>query len=363
MEVSELNLSEIQTPSLTVIENSDSGSIKLNINESPPTPKKSVNFGPGADLLMNQNNQKKMQSPKSDINLDDLNDIENINLNSKVGSSLSEKRSSMFSSSIKLSPPTPTSTSGLGGERLKVNFTTPNILPNASDSKGKDESKDGFKSFNNIPVNPDMKPQPTTQPMSNEERLREKLLYLRKLEDLERKGVTLSKKYSMESSLLEMKGEFELIKNEKEKKNSVKFQGKMLMAFVSALEFLNNKFDPFDVHLDGWSEAVNENIEEYDDVFTELHEKYRGKAKMAPELKLLFMLGGSGAMLHMTNTMFKSSMPGMDDIMRQNPELMQQFTIPCLKIRLDSPILCLILETNQGHHQWVLHQDLLIIKK
>ena len=38
------------------------------------------------------------------------------------------------------------------------------------------------------------------------------------------------------------------------------------------------------------------------------------------------MLGGSAAMLHMTNTMFKSSMPGMDDIMRQNPELMQQFT-------------------------------------
>ena len=326
MEVSELNLSEIQTPSLTVIENSDSGSIKLNINESPPTPKKSVNFGPGADLLMNQNNQKKMQSPKSDINLDDLNDIENINLNSKVGTSLSEKRNNMFSSSIKLNPPTPTSTPGLGDKKLKVNFATPNILPNASDSKGKDESKDGFKSFNNIPVNPDMKPQPTTQPMSNEERLREKLLYLRKLEDLERKGVTLSKKYSMESSLLEMKGEFELIKNEKEKKNSVKFQGKMLMAFVSALEFLNNKFDPFDLHLDGWSEAVNENIEEYDDVFTELHEKYRGKAKMAPELKLLFMLGGSGAMLHMTNTMFKSSMPGMDDIMRQNPELMQQFT-------------------------------------
>ena len=28
----------------------------------------------------------------------------------------------------------------------------------------------------------------------------------------------------------------------------------------------------------------------------------------------------------MTNTMFKSSLPGMDDIMKQNPELMQQFT-------------------------------------
>ena len=82
--------------------------------------------------------------------------------------------------------------------------------------------------------------------------------------------------------------------------------------------------DPFDLKLDGWSEAVNENIDEYDEVFGYV-EKYGGKAKMAPEIKLLFMLGGSAAMLHMTNTMFKSSMPGMDDIMRQNPELMQQF--------------------------------------
>ena len=28
----------------------------------------------------------------------------------------------------------------------------------------------------------------------------------------------------------------------------------------------------------------------------------------------------------MTNTMFKSALPGMDDIMRQNPDLMSQFT-------------------------------------
>jgi len=92
------------------------------------------------------------------------------------------------------------------------------------------------------------------------------------------------------------------------------------------LELLNNKFDPFDVKLDGWAEQLNENMEDYDDIFSELHEKYKSKAKMAPELKLLFQLGGSAIMVHMTNTMFKSSLPGMDDIMRQNPELMKQFT-------------------------------------
>ena len=36
-----------------------------------------------------------------------------------------------------------------------------------------------------------------------------------------------------------MKGEYELIKGEREKDNSKKFQAKMLMAFVSGLEFLN----------------------------------------------------------------------------------------------------------------------------
>ena len=35
--------------------------------------------------------------------------------------------------------------------------------------------------------------------MTQEEILREKLSYLRKLEALEKKGVTLTKKYSMES--------------------------------------------------------------------------------------------------------------------------------------------------------------------
>ena len=96
---------------------------------------------------------------------------------------------------------------------------------------------------------------------------------------------------------------------------SVKFQRKMLVAFITAIEFLNNKFDNLDLKLDGWSESIHENINDYDDVFEELHEKYKGSSQMAPELKLLLMVGGSGFMFHLTNTMFKSSLPG--DVMRQ----------------------------------------------
>jgi len=161
--------------------------------------------------------------------------------------------------------------------------------------------------------------------MSKEELLREKFKFLRKLETLETKGVNLTKKYSMESPLAEMQGEYEMIMEEKTKQNSVKFQGNMLMACINGIEFLNNRFDPFDVKLDGWSEQINENMTDYDDVFGELYDKYKSKASMAPELKLLFQLGGSAMMVHMTNTMFKSAMPGMDDILRQNPDLMRSF--------------------------------------
>ena len=36
------------------------------------------------------------------------------------------------------------------------------------------------------------------------------------------------------------------------------------------LEFWNNRFDPFDVKLDGWAEQLSENLDDYDEIFAEL---------------------------------------------------------------------------------------------
>jgi hypothetical protein len=172
------------------------------------------------------------------------------------------------------------------------------------------------------------KPEPVyEQPKTRtfEEIQKEKFEVLCKIERLEERGAKFTKKFSMESDLDEMKYELDRVIKNKESTQSVKFQRKMLVAAITAIEFLNNKFDPFELKLDGWSESIHENVNDYDDIFEELHEKYKQKAHMAPELRLLLMLGGSGIMFHLTNTMFKSSLPGMGDIMKQNPDLMQQF--------------------------------------
>ena len=161
--------------------------------------------------------------------------------------------------------------------------------------------------------------------MSDEEILQAKKELLYQFDRLEKKGMRLPRQFTLASSLEEMRLEYERLKRDREVDASVKFQRRMLMACVSGVEFLNGKFDPFDIKLDGWSENVHENIEDYDDVFEELHDKYKAKAKVAPELMLLFMLTSSGFMFHMTNSMFKSSLPGLDQVLKQNPELMKQF--------------------------------------
>jgi hypothetical protein len=153
----------------------------------------------------------------------------------------------------------------------------------------------------------------------------EKIDLLYKFKKLENQGIRTTMNYNMNSHLEDMRNEYIKLKKQREVDNSIKFQRKMLMACVTGLEFMNTRFDPFNVKLDGWSESVNENLNDYDEIFEELGEKYGGAGDMAPEIRLLFTLAGSAFMFHLSNTMFKSSIPGMDDVLRQNPELMKQF--------------------------------------
>ena len=160
----------------------------------------------------------------------------------------------------------------------------------------------------------------TTQDTTQE---KTELLY--QFDRMEKKGLKIPKRFTMESSLDDMKMEFDRIKKDKEVDASIAFQRKMLIACATGVEFLNSKFDPFDIKLDGWSENIHESVDDYDDIFEELHHKYKSKSKMAPELQLLMMVGGSAFMFHLTNSMFKSSMPQMGDVLKQNPDLMKQF--------------------------------------
>jgi hypothetical protein len=160
------------------------------------------------------------------------------------------------------------------------------------------------------------------RPMSVEEMQRKKFDLLCKLERLKKKGVVVPRTYTMNSPYEEIKYEYEKLHNERLMDNSVKMYRQMLVSATTAVEYLNAKANPFDFHLDGWSDQVHSQQHDYDEIFEEIYEKYKDRGSMAPELRLLLSLGGSAIMYHLSNTMFKSVLPGAQDILRQNPDLM-----------------------------------------
>ena len=156
--------------------------------------------------------------------------------------------------------------------------------------------------------------------MTDEQIINEKKELLYQFERLERKGMTLPRKFTLASSLEEMRMELERLKRDREMDTSIKFQRRMLMTAVSGIEFAADKFPGLGANLSGWSGSVNDELDEYDDIFAELHDKYKGKAKMAPELRLLGGLAGSAFMYHLTHK-WSNSLPGLDTVLKQNPEL------------------------------------------
>ena len=222
---------------------------------------------------------------------------------------------------------------------------------NWNDDSSSDDDVPNFSkpeiNINNVKSEPynnfqESTPEPTRQNFYQEKvrteedimNMKRKLLY--QFDRLEKRGVKLPQKFSLSSSLDEMQMELDRISNDKKADASIKFQRKALIACVTGVEFLNSKFDPINARLDGWSESVNDGVDEYDDIFEELHEKYKGDSKTAPEMRLLMSLAGSAFMFHLTNTMFKSSLPGLDQVMKQNPDLMRQFAGATAKTMQDS---------------------------
>ena len=151
----------------------------------------------------------------------------------------------------------------------------------------------------------------------------EKADLLNKISRLIKKGFSSSARLNIYSDIDEIRTEYKRMTYSIEVERSIKFQRRMLVAAVTGFEFLNEKFDPFDLELNGWSQNTMENVEDYDGVFEDLYNKYKTKVHVAPEVKLIMMVGGSAMMFHLTNSMFKAAVPNVSQVMKQNPDLMR----------------------------------------
>ena len=316
MEVIDIGLDNLEPISLSF--NDDSSSSGM--GES------GVNFGGGIELLMND----KKRASSGNVNIDlgeldklesDLNDLSGVssgggNYTTPSMPSGESKLLNGLGSMLGFKPSGPSSTGSQNesyGNDSKLGSAT-------VESIGKTSTWDGFSKMNDIPI------ESSSSRMSDREKRRKKRLMIKKLEEWYEKGLVKNiTHFNMDSVYEEVEDEYETALEDKRKKDSIKLQGWWFMTFVNSVEYANAAFDPFGLNLDGWGEQINEDIDSYEEIFSELHDKYKG-GKMAPELSLLLRLGFSAAVVNFTNKALSSATPGFNDVIKQSPELMRMFT-------------------------------------
>ena len=349
MESIDLNLSDLEPISLNLTDDfSTSGSsyTQSKPSGSSGSSASSVNFGPGIELLMND--KKRNASNNINIDLGDLDKLENelnelsgtsrnVNL-SRSGVASSAPSTSYFGDTKSISG-LASSLFGFGGNEStqgsaklveEIEKTDSRLGHSTVESMGSSKTWDGFTKMGDIPPGDIGGAGPSAR-LTDKEKRRKKRMMIKKLEEWYEKGhIKTSNRFNMESPFDEVEDEYETALEDKRKKDSVKLQGWWFMTFVNSVEYANSAFNPFDLNLDGWGEQVSEDIDSYEEIFSELHEKYKG-GKLAPELSLLLRLGFSACMVNFTNKALSSATPGFNDVIKQSPELMKMFTEATVK--------------------------------
>ena len=136
-----------------------------------------------------------------------------------------------------------------------------------------------------------------THPDYDESKEKQDLIF--KLQRMKRRGVPISKHFTTDDSLRDIKEEFLLLKREKDLQGSIKFQSDMTVYLVRAVEYINEEFlSSFDVDLEGWGDSFEDNIGEYEDIFEELHEQHGHLFRTNPVFRLVGGIVLSGIVYH-----------------------------------------------------------------
>jgi hypothetical protein len=213
------------------------------------------------------------------------------------------------------------SNSSNGSVSSRASFRKINMSPS--------KPRSGSPKKNNVFVPPsNVNKTPPKKELSPQELRMKKIELLRRLSELKAKGYELSKSYNFDSSIEEMEYEYELLKSFASKRNGVKLYKNILLNVVSGIEFMNDKYDPFDFQLTGWSEHMSVEVDSYDEVIEEIYEKYKGTGKkMPPEIKLMLLIIASASAFHFSKSTFKN-LPGVDKVLQNNPDLIAKMMNP-----------------------------------
>jgi len=194
--------------------------------------------------------------------------------------------------------------------------------------------KDPIDSYSRVEIGGNS-PEPRKQ-LSGRELHMEMTKELLKIERLKRRGYQPSRTYSIIDNYDDIKSERIRLEEIAGLESSIQFQKNGMLFVSSFIEMANGQYNNlFDLTLNGWSDSLNDNIDNFEPIFEELHEKYKDSVQLAPELKLIVAFVGSAVSYHFSQQLLKkaeSSIPGFGAVMATNPGLKKQYTDTAAKM-------------------------------
>lgn len=213
----------------------------------------------------------------------------------------------------------------------------PKLVPSFADV-GPAETNDGFRNLNAEPLfGSAVRSQPR---MSEENLMKEKYEIMRKFDRLQKLGVPMRKRFTMDSPLEEMKMELEFIRREKAMDQTIKQFCDWYITGMSAMEWGSKNvplLQAFGLKLDGLSESAQMNVGDMEEDFEELYDLYGDKLKMHPLVRIPIRTCMMVYMVHLTNQMAaKAPIPNMDQILKSNPDIARQLSMAAMQQQTQS---------------------------
>lgn len=160
--------------------------------------------------------------------------------------------------------------------------------------------------------------------LSHEDELVEKGKLLSQIKRLKQKyGVYSERQLTTASSLDDIRAEHHRMMDEYKRARFVtNWRGRMTKG-ASMAEFMSKRFRRMGINLDGFSEKMAMEIEEdeYDDVLDDFYDEMKDIDKLPAWMRLAGGVGMSAFMVHVSNTMTKTSTPGIEEIAENYPSL------------------------------------------
>lgn len=148
---------------------------------------------------------------------------------------------------------------------------------------------------------------------------------------------TCPKTFTVSDSLEELEYEYERLVELRNARSTRAWYRKLLLGLTNGIEWMNHKWNPVGLKLDGWSTDLAATIDEFDDIFDELAEKYGGniQSRISPELRLVALVLYSGMAYSVGQTLASKATPEIAEIINKDPVLRERFVKAATDIQME----------------------------